>query len=61
MRRQEVEKLVAELDAIYQPGGTNDPEEAHGAADDVLLRAVPAEVAEAYRRLVERCEWWAYA
>jgi hypothetical protein len=61
MRKQEIEKLVTELDAIYQPGATYDPEEAHGKADDVLLRAAPPEVAEAYRRLVERCEWWAYA
>jgi hypothetical protein len=61
MRKQEIEKLVAELDAIYQPGATYDPEGAHGWADEVLLRAVPQEVADAYQRVVERCEWWAHA
>lgn len=39
----------------------DDPESAHSRADDVLLEVVPPEVAEAYRRLVRRCGWWATA
>jgi hypothetical protein len=48
---------VEQLDAI--PG--DDPERAHGLADDVLLACVPAEVREAYERVAARCGWWAAA
>lgn len=48
---------VQQLDAI----NGHDPERAHGLADDVLLSCVPAEVRDAYERLVERCGWWATA
>jgi hypothetical protein len=51
------EVAVERLNAIE--GG--DPEGAHGEADQVLLALVPAEVREAYRALVARCEWWAAA
>ena len=40
---------------------TSDPERAHDEADEILLAAVPAEVAAQYRRLVDRCSWWASA
>ena len=41
--------------------GSGDPEVAHSEADQILLAIVPASVAEAYRQLVERADWWAYA
>ena len=58
MTRLTAAKAVAELDAIDGPA---DPERAHDQADEVLLRVVPPEVAEAYRRLVDRSPWWAGA
>ena len=50
------EQAVEALDAIT----AGDPEASHGRADDVLLLCVPAEVREAYDRLVERegGRWW---
>jgi hypothetical protein len=48
---------VERLDAI----SGDDPEHAHGAADDVLLACVPVEVREAYERLVARGVWRAAA
>lgn len=51
------EGLVAALDAIL-PG---DVEHAHGEADDLLLSALPPEVGDAYKRLMDRCAWWATA
>jgi hypothetical protein len=39
----------------------DDPEAAHGRADDILLAAVPVEVREAYKRVVDRCPWWGAA
>ncbi|QSR25554.1 hypothetical protein CFH99_07950 [Nocardioides aromaticivorans] len=50
-------RAVAALDAI----DGDDPDGAHSEADQVLLDAVPAEVADAYERLVARCRWWACA
>jgi hypothetical protein len=47
----------AALDAI----SGDDPEAAHALADEVLLAAVPREVAEAYERLQGRAAWWATA
>jgi hypothetical protein len=47
--------VVERLDAI----GGDDPEAAHSAADDLLLACVPTDVADAYRRVAERCRWWA--
>lgn len=38
-----------------------DPEEAHSNADDILLANVDPIIAAAYRRLVDRCRWWATA
>jgi hypothetical protein len=49
--------ITAALDAI--PGG--DPEVAHSMADKILLSAVPADIREAYQRVVERADWWACA
>ena len=57
MNRKAIKEAVAALDAI----NSGDPEAAHGEADAILLAAVPPEVAEAYRRLVDRCDWWAAA
>jgi hypothetical protein len=52
-----IREAVAALDAL---DGT-DPEGAHGGADDILLKVVPPEVAEAYSRVQSRCRWWAWA
>jgi len=52
-----IEEAVAKLDTIT--GG--DGEGAHCHADEVLLAMVPPEVADAYRRLEERADFWAYA
>jgi len=49
--------FVRELDSI----DAGDPERAHGDADEVLLRACPADVRAAYQRLTERANWWASA
>lgn len=38
-----------------------DPESAHATADALLLAAVDADVANAYRALRDRCSWWACA
>lgn len=46
--------LIDDLDA-------NDPERAHGVADDLLLEHAHPKVREAYMRLVARCRWWACA
>lgn len=48
---------VAALDAI----DASDPESAHGEAEDILLALVPDSVREAYKRVVDRSEWWASA
>lgn len=50
-------EIIEALDAI-DPG---DPELAHGQADDLLLEAVPAEIRDAYKRVADRCHWWAGA
>lgn len=49
--------VVDQLDAL----DADDPEAAHGKADELLLSLVPAEVADAYRRVVKRADWWAAA
>lgn len=46
--------IIEELDAI----AGDDPEVAHSQADGLLLEAVPTEIRDAYKRLVDRCEWW---
>lgn len=38
-----------------------DPEISHSTADAVLLAMVPKEVADAYRKVLDRCAWWASA
>ena len=40
---------------------TDDPERAHGLADDTLLAVAPSAVAAAYRAVGARCRWWAAA
>ncbi len=50
-----VAEAVAELTAMTNHGDT---ESDHGRADDLLLRFVPAEVAEAYTRAQERVGFW---
>lgn len=57
MDSQQVAALVAQFDAI----SGDDPEAAHGRADDLLLTAVPDEVRTAYTRVADRCSWWAVA
>ena len=57
MDRVDVESIVRSLDSI----DADDCEEAHNLADNLLLQAVPAEIAAAYQRVVERAEWWAWA
>ena len=49
--------VVKHLDALE----TDDPEDAHIAADSDLLAAVHPEVAAAYQRVVARTRWWACA
>lgn len=49
--------VVDQLDAL----DVDDPEAAHSKADELLLSLVPAEVADAYRRVVKRADWWAAA
>ena len=58
MKRMKVDDAVKALDDI---DGQGDPEGAHGEADEILLKSVPAPVAEAYKRLVDRARWWARA
>jgi hypothetical protein len=51
-----IDEAIARLDAI---GYEHDPETAHSDADDVLLAHVDPEVAEAYRRVINRQgSWW---
>lgn len=48
---------AAKLDAL----DATDPEMVHAQADAELLSWVPAEIREAYLRLVDRAPWWAHA
>lgn len=50
-------EAVAALDAI----DVEDPEEAHSQADEIILSNVAVAVEQAYRRVIKRAEWWAYA
>lgn len=40
---------------------SDDPEEAHHQADEILLATVPDSVREEYRALQNRTSWWAHA
>lgn len=51
--RGDAAAAIAELNAIDE-----DPEAAHGMADQTLLAYVPKEVADAYERVVERTGAW---
>lgn len=48
-------QVAEKIDAL----DASDPERAHGDADEILLDHVDIVVASAYRRLIERCDWWA--
>lgn len=50
-------EAASRIDAL----DADDPEAAHGMADDIVLAAAPPEVAAAYWRLVHRSRWWASA
>lgn len=54
--RMPTDAAVAALDALY-----GEPDANHGEADKILLAVAPPEVAAAYRRLVDRSDWWATA
>jgi len=54
---EEVRSVVLALDAIDGVDG----EGAHSRADQILLDAVNPAIREAYKRLQDRCGWWACA
>lgn len=58
MTPEEIAEAVARLDSIE--AGT-EGEEAHYAADEILLSLMPVEVAAAYERVTERATFWAWA
>lgn len=58
--RMSPEDAVRRLDEIAATY-SDDPEVAHGEADDVLRAVVPAEVRAAYERVLSACTWWACA
>lgn len=57
MRMTDIQALADRLDAL----DVSDPEKAHAQADDILLESVPAEVVQAYERVVDRAGYWAHA
>lgn len=51
-------EAVRLLDALRDsPGGA---ESRHAEADEILLAVAPAEVRDAYNRLVDAQSWWAF-
>lgn len=58
-QEREQERAAADLVQALNAIDASDPERAHGQADEILLAAVHAEVAAAYRRLIDRARWWA--
>lgn len=54
MTRAQAVRALDELDIT-------DPEGAHVRADEILVKLVGNEVADAYNAVAERCAWWAYA
>jgi hypothetical protein len=59
-------EAIAALDAIQPDAqgkvfGGSDPEEAHGVADEILLKLAGPEVEAAYNRVAERVGAWWYA
>lgn len=54
---EEIDKAVAELNNL----DASDPERAHSKADELLIGFLPPDIADAYMRLQERCQWWAAA
>lgn len=50
------ESAVRALDEI----AGDDPQAAHAEAEGVLLAVAPAEVQEAYIRVMGRCQWWSH-
>jgi hypothetical protein len=54
-KRISIAKAIEALDAL----DANDPEEAHGRADAILLSAVTPDLRAAYERVVDRAgEFW---
>lgn len=49
------EEAIRALDNIT----LDDPEVAHGQADDILLQTLDFRVKDAYERVVDRQRWWA--
>lgn len=41
--------------------GYGDEEDMHRRADELLLSAVDPEIRDAYKRVVSRASWWAFA
>lgn len=55
---QDIALAVAELDNAPRSG---DMENIHVEAEEVLLSWVPKDIADAYLRLRNEADWWAYA
>ena len=51
------EEAITALDAL----AGDDPEGAHYRADEIVRSLLPPEVDAAYERVIDRCDWWAYA
>ena len=64
MTKREQVAMVTAINKLETIDGT-DPEVAHATADDVLLELLtffaPPDVAIAYKRVMDRCDWWATA
>lgn len=52
-----IDEAVAVLDGL----DASDPEKAHDEADLLIISWLPADIADAYMRLQERCPGWATA
>lgn len=52
-------EAVQRLDELIPDGG--DSEDAHEAADLIMLECLPGTIRRAYRDLIDRADWWATA
>ncbi len=52
-----IEATIEALDEIDD----FDPEVSHQQADAIIIEFLPKEVQEAYRRVIDRQHWWAFA
>jgi hypothetical protein len=50
-----IDEAVEKLDSLSKHGDT---ESDHGFADDILLKFVPQEIADAYNRARDRVGFW---